>query len=76
MSLDGSLGRGALQHNADKVTAVKMLTTPVRPKQHHLETLRLKGNTFTPRSVSGLYSWKAFTVNKTKGGKKVDFRKI
>lgn len=42
----------------------------VRSKPYHLETPKLKGNWFAPVRVSGLYSWRAFTANKTKGSKK------
>lgn len=37
-----------------------------RAQTVHLEMLKLKGNSFTPMSVSGLYSWRAFPAIKTK----------
>lgn len=66
-SPDGTLGGGAFQHNVDKATDVRMPITHVRPKPNHLEMLRLKGNHM---GRSGLYSWRAFTAKKMKGGEK------
>lgn len=44
------------------------------PKLYCLE--KLKGNSFIQVCVSLLCSWRAFTTNKTKGGKKVKLYKI
>lgn len=44
-----------------------MPITHLRPQLHHLEMLKLKGNSFTAVSVSGLYL-RDLTANKRKGG--------